>query len=98
MYWFLFANFIFLLKELFIQDKLLNVYTKELTSILSSIDPNKIPESYEDLVLANIKSNYQSNTKIKFDNDILHRSKVIKHFLVNNRKLSKTEKDFKIKY
>ena len=36
--------------------------------------------------------------KIKFDNDILHRSKVIRHFLENNEKLSRTEKDFKTVY
>ena len=36
--------------------------------------------------------------KIKFDNDILHRSKIIKHFLDDNEKLSKTEKDFKSVY
>ena len=37
-------------------------------------------------------------TNIKFDNDILHRSKVIKHFLGNTKKISKTEKDFKSVY
>ena len=37
-------------------------------------------------------------TNIKFDNDILHRSKVIKHFLSNTKKISKTEKDFKSVY
>ena len=35
--------------------------------------------------------------KIKFDNDILHRSKVIKHF-INDNEISKTEKDFKSVY
>ena len=35
---------------------------------------------------------------IKFDNEILHRSKVIKHFFENNEKISKTEKDFKSVY
>jgi len=37
-------------------------------------------------------------SKIKFDNDILHRSKVIRHFLEDNEKLSRTEKDFKVVY
>ena len=37
-------------------------------------------------------------TKIKFDNDILHRSKIIKHFLDNDDKISRTEKDFKSVY
>ena len=37
-------------------------------------------------------------TKVKFDNDILHRSKIIKHFLDDDQKISKTEKDFKSVY
>ena len=36
--------------------------------------------------------------QIKFDGDILHRSKVIRHFLDNNKKISRTEKDFKTVY
>jgi len=49
---------------------------------------NTIPEVVKELI----------NNKIKFDNEILHRSKVIKHFLDNNEKISKTEKDFKSVY
>ena len=47
-----------------------------------------------------VKQNFDKNSasKIKFDNDILHRSKVIRHFLENNEKLSRTEKDFKAVY
>ena len=89
-------NLAFLLKELFIKDKLLNVYTEELSNVLQSIEPNEIPEYYSELVKKNLE--YNLMTKIKFDNDILHRSKVIKHFLENNEKTSKTEKDFKSVY
>ena len=35
---------------------------------------------------------------MKFDNDILHRSKVIKHFIDNKENLSRTEKDFNSVY
>ena len=86
----------FLLKDLFIKDKLFDVYAEELSSILKSIDADKIPESYVELVKQNFDKN--SASKIKFDNDILHRSKVIRHFLENNEKLSRTEKDFKSVY
>ena len=86
----------FLLKDLFIKDKLFDVYAEELSSILKSIDADKIPESYVELVKQNFDKN--SASKIKFDNDILHRSKVIRHFLENNEKLSRTEKDFKAVY
>jgi len=89
-------NLAFLLKDLFIKDKLLNVYSEELTNILKSIDPEKIPENYVELVKQNLDKSLI--LKIKFDNDILHRSKVIRHFLENNEKLSRTEKDFKTVY
>ena len=84
----------FLLKDLFMKDKLLNVYSKELSNILNKIDPSKIPDSYNKLVSQNLEHNKNLN-QIKFDNDILHRSKVIKHFIENNEKTTKTEKDFK---
>ena len=86
----------FLLKDLFIKDKLFNIYAEELSTILESIDRDEIPEYYVELIDQNLNKN--STTKIKFDNDILHRSKIIKHFLDNNEKLDRTEKDFKSVY
>ena len=86
----------FLLKNLFIKDNLINVYAEELSNILKSIDPNSIPENYVEIVEENL--NTQVTKKVKFDNDILHRSKIIKHFLDNNIKNSRTEKDFKSVY
>ena len=88
----------FLLKDLFEKDKLLNVYIEELTSILKAIEPEEIPNNYVDLVKNNMDKNKISAKQIKFDNDILHRSKVLKHFLDDNQKISKTEKDFKTVY
>ena len=89
-------NLAFLLKDLFAKDKILNVYNKELSEILKSIDPSEIPDQYEELVKENIDKKLA--TKVKFDNDILHRSKVIRHFLDNEDQLSRTEKDFKSVY
>ena len=86
----------FLLKDLFIKDKLFNIYAEELSTILESIDRDEIPEYYVELIDQNLNKNL--TTKIKFDNDILHRSKIIKHFLDNNEKLDRTEKDFKSVY
>ena len=67
-----------------------------MSNILISVEPGQIPEDYSELVKQNLDSDL--TTKVKFDNDILHRSKVIKHFLDNNEKLSRTEKDFKSVY
>ena len=89
-------SFAFLLKDLFVKDKLINVYNTELSEILKSIDPDEIPDQYDELVKENIDKKLA--TKVKFDNDILHRSKVIRHFLDNEDQLSRTEKDFKSVY
>ena len=85
----------FLLKELFIKDKLRNVFSDELSNILNKIDPAEIPGNYAELVEENLHKNSKNIEKIKFDNDILHRSKVIKHFINDNEKTAKTAKDFK---
>tara|TARA_Y100000590_G_scaffold107430_1_gene122231 strand:+ start:9107 stop:10861 length:1755 start_codon:yes stop_codon:yes gene_type:complete len=86
--------FTFLLKQLFEKDKLENVYVKELSNILKSINPEEIPDNYAKLVTDTIKQNSSTTGKIKFENDVLHKSKVIKHFLENEDKIKKTQKDF----
>jgi len=85
-------------KNLFVKDKLFNVYSEELSNILKAIDLDEIPESYRELVSQNLDRNLETTKQIKFDNDILHRSKVIKHFLDNSEKINRTEKDFKAVY
>jgi hypothetical protein len=83
---------------LFKKDKLLNVYSEELANILKTIDPDEIPESYRELVRQNLDQNLITTKQIKFDNEILHRSEVLKHFLDNNEEISRTEKDLKTVY
>jgi len=89
-------NLAFILKELFINDKLFNIYKEEFSKILQSIDRDSIPERYVELIDKNVKDN--NIKKIKFDNDVFHRSKIIKHFLDNNIKRNRTEKDLKSVY
>ena len=67
-------------------------------NILKSIDSNDIPENYFDIVKENLEQNVATIKQVKFDNEILHRSKVLKHFLENNAKASRTEKDLKAVY
>ena len=51
-------NLSFLLKDLFVKDELLDVYAEELANILKSIDPNEIPQDYEELVAQNQNVNF----------------------------------------
>ena len=88
----------FLLKDLFEKENKSKIYLQKLLSILKSIEPSAVPNNYEELVERTLERNLFDYKKIKFDNEILHRSKVIKHFLEEDYKASKTEKDFKSVY
>jgi len=89
-------NLAFLLKNLFVKDKIYSVYADELSNILESINSEDIPEGYSEVVEQHLEK--KNDKKIKFDNEILHRSKVIRHFLSENVQKSRTEKDFKSVY
>jgi len=86
----------FLLKDLFNKDKIYLVYAEELSDFLRSINSEDIPEEYSEVVEQHLVK--KNDKKIKFDNEILHRSKIIKHFLNENTEKSRTEKDFKSVY
>ena len=88
----------FLLKDLFKKDNIYRVYEEELSSILKKINPDVIPEQYQEIVNENIDFNFTNIKKVKFDNNILHKSKIVKHFLDNYDKTTRTEKDFKTVY
>ena len=70
----------FLLKDLFEKDKLYCLFSEEFLNILKSIDEYKIPSNYLKLVKAHSSKNAQSMQKIKYDNNTIHRSKILKYF------------------
>jgi len=86
----------FLLKDLFIKDKLFNIYVEELSNIFKSIKTEDIPAEYVEIVNKNLDNKIK--TKVKFNNEILHKSKIIKHFLENLEISKRTQKDFKSVY
>jgi hypothetical protein len=88
-------NLLFLLKDLFEKDKLTNVYTKHLSDILREMDPKDIPNNFVKVVKRNIISeDVFVLGKIKYDDKVLHRSKVIKIFTEKNPNKKKIKKDF----
>ena len=88
-------NLLFLLKDLFEKDKLINVYTKHLSDFLKKMDPKDIPDNFVKIVKRNIISEDVSVLgKIKYDDKVLHRSKVIKIFTEKNPNKKKIKKDF----
>ena len=88
------VKFLFLLKDLFKKDNLSNIYVQFLSDRLKEISLETIPESYQEVVQNNIISEEQFKLgKIKYDDKILHRSRVIKYF-TENEELKKVQKDF----
>ena len=88
----------FLLKDLFDADKIFNVYSEELSNILKSIDVNSIPESYMSLVDQYSQEELRSTKNIKFDNNIIHKSKILKYFIETDYNIKKIEKDLNSVY
>ena len=88
---------LFLLKDLFEKDKLSNVYTQFLSDRLNEFDIDDIPENFQPSVQKNIISDKEFTLgKIKYDDKILHRSKIIKYYTENDNQ-KKIQKDlFKI--
>ena len=86
---------LFLLKDLFDKDKLNNVYNNYLSNTLKLIEPSDIPENLIKIVERNIilEKNKELG-KIKYDDKVLHRSKVIKIFTEENPDKEKANKDF----
>ncbi len=85
---------LFLLKDLFQKDDLSNVFSKFLSDKLQQIDTNNIDDSYKEVVNKNIISEEEiKKGKIKFDDKILHRSRLIRYFN-NEIDQKKAQKDF----
>ena len=84
---------LFLLKDLFKKDDLSNVYAEFLSNRLEEINLENIPDSYKEVVKKNIKSKEEFKLgKIKYDDKILHRSRLIKYFTENENQ-KKVQKD-----
>ena len=85
---------LFLLKDLFQSDSLGNIYVKFLSDELKGIDIQNVPKSYQETVQKNILDEVEYELgKIKFDDKILHRSRVLKYFQAEIDQ-KKAQKDF----
>ncbi len=88
-------SLLFLLKDLFEKDNLKNVFKENLSDTLKGIEPEDIPVQFTKIVTKNIISEKTTiQGKIKYDDKILHRSKVIKIFTEEKSNKEKINKDF----
>jgi hypothetical protein len=81
-----------ILKELFKKDNLYYAFDNELKNFLKEMDPTEVPDNLTSFYYTNIKLNKDSPTEIKYNNDVLHQSKLINYFNGDYAK-SKIEKD-----
>ena len=85
-------EYLFLLEELFKKNKLLTVYSGFLGKQLVEIGLENMPENYKELAEIKILSNQESEAgKVKYNDKILHQSKIMKFYLENesNKKVQK---------
>ncbi|MDB9752463.1 hypothetical protein OAA95_01245 [Pelagibacteraceae bacterium] len=86
---------LFLLEELFKKDNFSNIYKTFMSNSLKEINLEEIPEEYQEAVMNKIIQDENIKLgKIKYDDKILHRSRIMKYFVEKTDK-KKTEKDFK---
>ena len=88
-------NLLILLNDLFKKDDIENAFSEELSSILSSIEEEDVPSKYLGFyqIKINLPTEEEDFGKIRFDNKILHKSKLLKYFIEDDYTVEKLESD-----
>ena len=69
-----------ILKNLFKNDNIGDAFDIELKKFLAEINPTDVPDNLTSFYYTNIKINNNRVDQIKFNNDVLHQSKLINYF------------------
>ena len=86
-------NYLFLLEDLFKKSNLQSIYSKFLSDELMKIGLDNIPENFKEIAKQRIvKSEEQKIGKIKYNDKVLHQSKIMKYYL-ENEEAKKIQKD-----
>ena len=80
------------IKDSFIQDKIENAFKIELTKLLNSFDIDEISSNHSSFYKKYYKSDKDSKIDIKFNNKIVHQSKLLDYF-IEGESISKIEKE-----
>ena len=87
------VEYLFLLEELFRKDNLLDVYSNFLSDNLKNLGLENIPEKYKEIAENRILLNEEESFgKVKYNDKILHQSKIIKNY-IENEEAKKVQKD-----
>ena len=86
-------QYLFLLEDLFKKDSLLNVYSKYFSDSIQNIGIDNMPERYQEAAQSRIISDDEFLVgKVKYNDKILHQSKIIKYYIEKESK-KKIQKD-----
>ena len=87
-------DLLFLLKDLFKKEKLSNIFTEHLSNELKKLQNQNIPQSYQEIVEKNIIAIEEAKLgRVKFNDKILHRSRVIRYYVEQGTPKEKSQKD-----
>ena len=87
-------NLIKILKESFIKENISKAFDEELLKHLKSIDKNDVTSNHSSFYNFYLEIDQIQKNKIKFNNKILHQSKILNHFIEENYSSKNTQKDF----
>ena len=86
-------EYLFLLEELFKKSNLINVYTKFMSDEIEEIGIKNLPEKFQEIALTRVISEDDLIIgKVKYNDKILHQSKIMKYFIEGENK-KKIQKD-----
>ncbi len=86
-------DYLFILEDLFKKSNLINVYSEFLSETIKEIGIENLPERYQETAQSRIISNDNLvQGKIKYNDKILHQSKILKYFVEEENK-KKVQKD-----
>ena len=86
-------EYLFLLEDLFKKNDLLNIYSGFLSNKIQEIGVENIPEKFKEIALARVVSDEVLVAgKIKYNDKILHQSKILKYYVEGENK-KKVQKD-----
>ncbi len=86
-------EYLFLLEELFKKADLINVFSKYLSDKLEDIGIENLPEKYQEIAQSRIVSEEDLILgKVKYNDKILHQSKILKYYVEGESK-KKVQKD-----
>jgi len=86
-------EYLFILDDLFKKNRIQNIFSKFLSNSLQEIGLDNIPKNYQEIAQSKILTNEELILgKVRYNDKILHQSKIIKYYVQNENK-KKIQKD-----